>query len=367
MHFRTSYYKQFYLIFSLLLGHCYTIKGQTDSSNSLKIKYGGYIETYYLYDFAENNEHIRPDYFVSYNRENEFNLNLGLLSIAAENSKVKAALGLMAGTYVNANLAREPGVLKNIYEANIGVNLNEHKNIWLTAGIFNSHIGFESAIGIDSYTLTRSLACENSPYYETGVKVNYESLNKKWLFSSLVLNGWQNIQKRSGSTLPSFGSQITYSLPSLTINSSTYIGNEGTDKYPIWRYFHNFYLNKKIGTRNILLIGADIGLQQNILNKQQYFFWYTPQILWCYHLSKKMNLSFRLENFYDPEAVIINAIKGAKFNVFGQSLNIDYKIINNVQFRIELKELYNQDAIFKAGTKPSNFNTSLTIALAARF
>jgi hypothetical protein len=41
-----------------------------------------------------------------------------------------------------------------------------------------SHIGFESAIGKDCATLTRSILADNSPYYEAGVKIDITSKTK---------------------------------------------------------------------------------------------------------------------------------------------------------------------------------------------
>jgi hypothetical protein len=38
-----------------------------------------------------------------------------------------------------------------------------------------SHIGFESVISADCWTLTRSLLAENSPYYETGMRLEATS------------------------------------------------------------------------------------------------------------------------------------------------------------------------------------------------
>ena len=51
----------------------------------------------------------------------------------------RANIALAVGTYMNANYAAEPGVLKNIYEANAGVKISNNKNIWVDAGILPSH------------------------------------------------------------------------------------------------------------------------------------------------------------------------------------------------------------------------------------
>ena len=319
-------------------------KAQLDSIGDLKVTLNGYLETYYLYDFANPGDHLRPGFYVSHHRHNEFNLNMGIMRFSAENKKVKTAFALMAGTYVNTNLALETGVLKNIYEANVSLKLHPKSELWLQMGIFNSHIGFESAIGADCFTLTRSIAADNSPYYESGARLNYKSNN----------------------TMPSLGTQITYTASTLTFNSSNYFGNEGTDAFPIWRYFHNFYLIKKIGAKNSLIVGLDAGLQNNSV-KSSTIYWYTPQLVYRYSLSKKFDIAARVEHYFDKDAAITAPLKNAKFNMLGASINLDCKIINNVLFRIEFKQLNNSDPIFTNQAKLTRYNSSIASAFTVKF
>lgn len=95
---------------------------------------------------------------------------------------IRGNFALMAGTYPQYNMSAEQGLLQNVYEANVGVKISKNHNLWIDAGIMPSHIGFESAIGKDCQTLTRSILAENSPYYEAGVKIGYtsESENGIW-------------------------------------------------------------------------------------------------------------------------------------------------------------------------------------------
>src|SRR5690606_24702719 len=157
-----------------------------------------------------------------------------------ENKRVRANLGLGIGSYMNANYAAEEGVLKNIYEANVGIKLSKEHDLWLDAGVMPSHIGFESAIGADCYTLTRSILADNSPYFETGAKLSYSTKNGKWDMAVLVMNGWQRIQRVEGNSTPALGHQLTY-RPSekITLNSSSFIGNDKPDEAKQMRYFHN--------------------------------------------------------------------------------------------------------------------------------
>src|ERR1700748_1815413 len=121
--------------------------GAQDTTHNAKLVFSGYAEIYYSHDFNDPPDHNRPPFVYSYNRTDEVNLNLGSIKAAYTDDNVRANRAIMAGTYANANLAAEPGVLKNIYEANAGIRLSKQVNLWLDAGVFSSHIGFESAVG----------------------------------------------------------------------------------------------------------------------------------------------------------------------------------------------------------------------------
>ncbi len=202
----------------------------------------GFIDIYYSYDFGKPSNHERPSFFYNYNKHNELNLNLGYLKVGYAKNNLRGNLALMAGTYAHYNLAGEQGLLKNVFEANVGAKISRNRNLWLDVGIMPSHIGFEGAESKDCWTLSRSLMAENSPYYEAGVKLSHTSKNSKVYIAALYLNGWQRIQKISGNQTPAFGTQVTIKPnPKFTFNWSTYLGNELPDSVRQWRYFNNFF------------------------------------------------------------------------------------------------------------------------------
>jgi hypothetical protein len=103
------------------------ITGPVNSQDNPAFTVSGYVEAYYSYDFNKPMDNNRPGFIYSHNRHNEFNLNLGFIKGTYNAERVRANLALAAGTYMNANYAAEPGVLKNIYEANAGVKLSKTK------------------------------------------------------------------------------------------------------------------------------------------------------------------------------------------------------------------------------------------------
>ena len=334
---------------------------QRDSSLTLT----GYAEVYYSYDLAEPGNHVRPGFLYCFNRHNEVNLNLGYVKLAYAKNRVRGNLALMAGTYAQYNLAAEPELLRNVFEANAGVKLCKTKELWLDAGIMPSHIGFESAIGKDCWNLTRSILAENSPYYESGARLSYTSPNAKWYASALLLNGWQRIQRVAANNSVNFGTQLTYK-PSgnVTINWSTFVGNDKPDTVAQSRIFNNLYAQMQIGERFGLTLGFDIGTEAAASGDSSST-WMSPVLIPRFKLGEKSYIAARVEMYQDENGVIIATGTPNGFNTMGYSLNFDHWVAPNVLWRIEARMLQSEDEVFAdADGKPTETNTFLTASIA---
>ena len=328
----------------------------------------GYLETYYSYDFANPENHVRQPFIYAYNRHNEINLNLGYIKLSYSSENVRSNISLMAGTYSNDNLSAEPGVLKNVYEANVGFKISNKKDIWIDAGIMPAHIGFESAVGKDCWVLTRSIMAENSPYYETGARISYTTDSGKWFVSALILNGWQRIYRRDGNNSPAFGHQLTFKPNSkVTLNSSSFIGNDMPDSTKQMRYFHNLYGQFQITEQWALIAGFDIGVQQTAQHNSTYNTWYAPILILKLSPTDKFSMAARAEYYSDENGTIIATQTPNNFQTFGYSLNFDCLIHNNVWWRVEGRGFLSKDKIFSLNEKPNNNNYFLTTSIAISF
>ncbi len=324
----------------------------------------GYVEAYYSYDFNDPENHLRPSFIYNYNRTNEVNVNLAMIKLSYSKERVRGNLSLMAGTYPNANLASETGLLKNIYEANAGVKLSKKTDIWLDAGIMTSHIGFESAIGKDCWTLTRSIPAEGSPYYETGARVSYNSEDSKWYLAGLVLNGWQRTTRVNGNNTVGFGTQVTYKAGTeLLINNSTYFGNDNPDSTKVMRYFADTYITYLPVKNFAVTAGYDIGIQQKSKGSSEYFTWYSPVIVLKAIFNEYLSVTGRFEYFHDPSQVIFATGTPDGFRTLGYSLNFDYQVTSNALLRIEGRSFDSKDAIFSKGNEFKNNNFAITSSL----
>lgn len=332
------------------------------------LTFSGYAELYYGYDFNRPPNHNRPDFIYSYNRTNELNLNLGFIKAAYNDSTVRANLALMVGTYANANLASEPGVFKNVFEANAGVRLSKTSNLWLDAGIFASHIGYESAIGMNCWTLTRNIASDNTPYYETGAKITYTTPDSKWVITGLYLNGWQRIYRPDSTNSPAGGIEVYYTPSSkITLNYSNYAGVQRINSANLFRFYNNFYgifqLSKAFG----ITTGFDYGSQQQAKNSSRYYHILAPVAVGRYQFAGKWAMAGRVEYYKDKNGVFINTQTPNGFQTWGYSVNVDYAPVPNALIRLEGKMYDSKDNVFLRDGSYISTSPVITASFAVSF
>lgn len=274
---------------------------------------------------------------------------------------------MQAGTYVQDNYAPEPDLFQLFNEANVGVALDTSKKWWLDAGIFASHIGFESAVSVDNLNLTRSLLAENSPYFLSGLKVSYQP-KKSLQFAGLLTNGWQRIKPVVGNSLPGFGTQATYEPNSnWKINWSSFVGTDDPDSTRRMRIFNNFYGQFTVQKKLTLIAGFDVGIQQKQRKSAAWNAWYSPVLIGNYQLHERIAIGFRTELYDDRKEVIIPIVLGTGFTVQGYSLNLDYQFYNSIFWRSELRFLQASNSIFQSKSGLSDQSLFLVTSLAYKF
>lgn len=334
---------------------------QPDSINPLTLS--GYGELYYSYDFSNPANHEKPNFIYNHKRHNELSINLIYVKAAYQKQHIRSNLAAMVGDYATYNLAAEPTWAKFIYEANIGVKLSKKHAIWLDAGILPSHIGFESAVSADCWTLTRSILAENSPYFETGIKLSYTNKAETFNAAFLVLNGWQRIRKLTASQQPAIGLQLNYKLNNtLTANYSNFIGTDKPDSLNSLRTFHNFFLQYEPTPRFAAIFGFDVGTDK--YNATDYGSWLSPIFVLRYTLNSKTKIALRAEYYGDKSQIIIPTNTANGFQVAGLSSNLDYQLNQKMQVRIEAKMYEATDPVFQEQqAKNYALTTNLTIKL----
>lgn len=333
----------------------------THKTPELNIHIRGYVEAYYSNNLNSSSSTTLDPRLVSYNRHNLLGINLAFIEFEVNhNQNKRAVFSMQSGSYVDDNYTGKDFSLKTIREAYIGYKF-KNKNLWLDAGVFNSYIGAESSIGAENPTLSRSLIAEFSPYYLSGLKLSYQ---KNKIMAGLMLStGWQTIVPAYSKTLPAFGTFLKYKLKKLEINHNTFFD---IDKETEKKYFSNMYLNYPIGKKGKLTANFDIG----IASPKAYpgaNYWYGTAFIYQHLLHKRISLTGRIENYYDPSGINATYVQGNALNCIGGSANVDINIGHRSKLRVEYRYLHNQKPNFYANNNWSNSLSFFCVSLFAKF
>jgi hypothetical protein len=350
-------------------GQTATDSAGNSSPNKGKLLLEGYVDVYYSYALSHPKDKVRP-YFVSFNRDNEFNINLAYMSLKYNSDRVRATFTPGFGTYMNANYSPEPQTLQHILEANVGVRLFRKRDIWLDAGVMNSPYGNESTYSFDQIPYTRSIGAENSPYYLTGARLTVP-FDSKWTVYLFLVNGWQVIQGQHDGL--DFGSQLEFKpTDKWDINWNTYIGNETTPTNPDYgtRFFTDFYATYTPSEKLSLTADTYSGWQQvNATGKQVTRQWWNAALSSRITFAPGNSFSLRVEHFSDPDQVLVTPVTGVNgFVLSSVSLGYNLSITDEVLFRLEARYFKSPSDIYPLRNQTTTSQDLwLTAGLTARF
>lgn len=324
------------------------------------INVSAYAEAYYTNSTSFSTDKTYPEFIYNHKKGQQPSLNLAFVKVNHQSKRMRGNVALMAGDYSKYNLAAEPNWAKPILEANLGVKLSNKKTIWLDAGVMPSHIGFESAISADCWTLTRSILAENSPYFETGIKLSYTSPSEKWNMAALLLNGWQRIQLANEMNNPAYGFQFNYKpKANVQLNYSNYIGYNLIKNQPSLRIFHNLYAIYEPTEKLGFTFGLDIGTDD--VSDSKSGTWYSPVGIIRYKINNQFRTAFRAEFYSDKNQLIIPTQTTAGSQILGLSSNLDCQIGDNWLWRMEVKNFESNAPLF--GTKNSTYAVATSLVL----
>jgi hypothetical protein len=344
------------------------VTAQTVTDSTLTVRFGGFVDGYYAYDFNRPRTLDRA-FTTQPARHNEFNVNLAHIEATLSGARVRGRLALQYGTSVQANYAAEPrvggysgdGVSRYLQEAVVGVKLSP--TLWIDGGIYLSHIGSESWISRDNLTYSRSLIADYSPYYQSGVKVTWQATPS--LTAQLnVVNGWQNISETNRSK--AIGGRLDWTAtPNVTLSAYNLIGNEVPDSVDAQLRVFQGASVKVLASDKVTLLGTfDFGTQDLGGENGR---WYGTSLIARVQATPTTALVARVERYDDPRQVIIATGSAGAFKANGGSIGIDLTPAPKVLWRTELRTLAGSNAVFPKRDGNAKGNTFVVSSLALTF
>ena len=346
--------------------------GPTQVDTTPKITFGGFVDSYYAFDFNRPRNFDRA-YTTQPARHNEFNVNLAFVEAKLEAPGIRGRLAFQTGASVQLNYAGEPrngnvsgpDLSRLIQEAVVGVNVAN--NLWVDGGIFLSHIGMEGFVSRDNMIYTRSLVADYSPYYESGAKLTWQA-TPTLLAQFLVVNGWQTISESNSAK--SIGVHVDYA-PSrnMTLSYFNYLGDEAPDsaKHSQYRFYNGIGVKSTLTTQFQLLAEADYGSQGHG-NGFGNSAWYGGMIAGRYQVTPTTAIVGRVERYADREQVIVVTGVTDGLQATGASIGLDINPQSRVLWRTELRGLHGEHAVFPQHTGgPSKSDAFVVTSLALTF
>ena len=235
-------------------------------------------------------------------RANELNLNAAAIDLAIEPKPVGAHLTLAFGSGPDVVHAGEPvgpatgpDIWRFVYQASVSAMIPFGSGLLVEAGIYPSHIGFESFFSKDNWTYTRGWMGEFSPYYQAGVKASY-AFDAHWSAQLHFLNGWQTIGDNNRAK--AVGTQVAWASDRVSVAFNTFAGPElpGDDSH--WRLFGDLAAQVKPTAWLSLGATADLGRQDRAEGAAV---WHGAALLARIAFSRRAALAFRAEYYDDRD------------------------------------------------------------------
>lgn len=318
----------------------------------------GYLETYFAHDVPAGPQR-RPAFYSSYTDLDRPVVNLLCWKGAYERKRWAIHGAVMQGSYCRENLASEPAPLRHLNEAFVQWRSDKEGTLRVQAGVFPSHIGAETARGLDGYTLTRSLQADNSPYYESGLRVDYRPQGKHWALALLVLNGWQRIRVSASFRAPAAGHSFQYERGRWRVQSNSFAGPADPAQPQVWRLFHNLIVEWQAHSLWKFLLVADGGLSTG----PNRAWWISPALMARSQVTENLHCALRAELFMDPLGAMLRTPSELPCNVKGLSLNADWQVRPHILLRAEGRWLHSVRPVFGPQENPFCNALGLTAAI----
>lgn len=316
----------------------YAPKVGTPKQESLKFE--GYIDTYYAWYSDSMGVDQLQKFPTSAPKHNQFGLNMVMVSAKYQHDKTRGMIALHYGDI--ASSAWSP-VYNLIQEAHVGVRI--FRKVWVDAGFFRTHLGFESIQPRENLTTSIATTTFYEPYFLSGAKLTWYATAKLTLMAA-AFNGFNNYNDNNNDK--TLGFTVNYDFTSsFFISLNSLYGNEMPKGTPAkMRSYTDLYFGYR---SNKLDIGGEInyGLQQKskLTDSTATAEMFSALLAIKYKmLNQRFACYVRGEYFSDQNEIltgpVINDMKHPiGLNIAGATLGFELKPIGNTFIRFEHRTL----------------------------
>jgi hypothetical protein len=230
--------------------------------------YGAFVAVSYAvnFNFPENHRFRNR---ATTPRHNEFAPNMAVAYVRKDvstQSQWGVELGVQGG-YDSKDFAFLPGepkvggadTLRHLSRANVSYLAPVGNGLTVTAGLFNSFIGYESLYARDNVNYSRSWIADNTPYMMFGVNARYP-VSDTLTAAAFIINSYFHLSHPNSQ--PSYGGQLAWqSSPRMKLTQTLYGGpDQGSTSFQFWRFYSDSNIEWK-GDDVTVALSYDIGTE----------------------------------------------------------------------------------------------------------
>ena len=230
--------------------------------------YGAFVDISYPIDFNFPENHQFRNRTTT-TRTNELAPNMAMAYVrkdVSETSRWGLEFGVQGGYDSKdfAFLQGEPKVgaadtLRHFSRANVSYLAPVGKGLKVTAGLFNSFIGYESLYARDNVNYSRSWIADNTPYMMFGVNAQYP-VSDALTATAFVISHYYHLAHPNDQ--PSYGGQLVWQYsPRVKMTQTLYGGpDQKSTSFQFWRFYSDSNVEWKSDDVTVALT-YDIGTE----------------------------------------------------------------------------------------------------------
>lgn len=334
------------------------IATKIDSLLHPELRIGGYISTYYAHYSDETEQNNFVQFPTLAPRNNQFSLNMALLSMEYKSSDLRGNITLHYGDVPESSW---PAVFNLIQEAHAGFKI--YKKLWFDAGFFKTHIGLESFQPRENITSSMSIPNFYDPYFLSGAKLTYVATSKLSL-QVCVFNGYNEyIDNNRNKAIDFSASYNANDNISFTYNFLTCDETPDQVRVKHQRYYQNFYATF-IYRKFTIGMDLNFGIQEHTLKRDttKAATMFGATLVGKYNLLKKLSVYGRLEDFSDPDQILSTNVDIGKY-IRGTTLGLEFKPQKTMGLSAEWRILEADHLIFRQGNYMLNQRNEFIVCL----
>jgi hypothetical protein len=268
---------------------------------------GGFVDSVYIVDFNFPDNHDFRSRTTA-RKVNQYALNMAQAYVRKDISSQSPwgmEFGVQAGYDANefAFLQGEPNVggsdtLKHFSRANVSYLAPIGRGLTVTAGLFNSLIGYESLYARENPNYTRSWIADNTPYMMFGVKGLYPVRDDLQL-TLYAINGYYHLSHPNNS--PSYGLQAAWKPTSrVSVTQNLYYGpDQASSSLRFWRLFSDTIMEWKQDALTVA-VAYDVGTERlDSTPGDPRMFWMGGSLFTRWNVSGPWSVAVRPEFYWD--------------------------------------------------------------------